>query len=81
MTGLEALQALRNGNAKHIRRTVWNADMYISYEFRLDPFRLSQGYDYFIEAECQDYLEMNEYGYIIERCLKDLFEDDWEIME
>lgn len=78
MTGIEALQALREGKVERIHRNGDdNMSICIDEEGQLS---LSVEYDEYIQNEFAFDLRFGSPGAIVEHFYNDLLNDDWEVV-
>lgn len=78
MTGIEALQALREGKVERIHRNGDdNMSICIDEEGQLS---LSDEYDEYIQNEFAFDLRFGSPGAIVEHFYNDLLNDDWEVV-
>lgn len=82
MTGLEALQALRESKFTRIRRKEWDKDMHIRLNDEINQVEISREYDEYIKNEFSLDITYGEFGHIVECSIADLiYCDDWEMVE
>jgi hypothetical protein len=78
MTGIEALQALRQGKVERIHRN-GDGDMTICIDEE-GQLSLSVEYDEYIQNEFAFDLRFGSPGAIVEHFYNDLLNDDWEVV-